>query len=265
MNKICLITGDHPRHKFFAEELISTGLVCSWVIEEREELIPAPPAEINLELKQLFVHHFNERHRIEHSFFHLDYKNNLIPIYKVDKINLNSENTIKFIKQFNPKLVISYGCHMLDNKFLNSMSADFWNTHGGLSPQYRGTITHFWPSYFLEPQMTGMTLHQTSSHLDAGEIIFQTAAPMIAGDTLHQLAARNVKYYVEQLKCKLLNLNMNKIPKGYKQKNYGRVFKSSDWRPEHLKLIYEVYEDRIVDAVLNGQITGKEPKLISIF
>jgi hypothetical protein len=32
-----------------------------------------------------------------------------------------------------------------------------WNIHGGLSPWYRGAITHFWPSYMLEPQLTGMS------------------------------------------------------------------------------------------------------------
>ena len=112
--------------------------------------------------------------------------------------------------------------------------------------------------------MTGMTLHETTDFLDGGELIFQTAAPMVQGDTLHRLAARNVEIFADQLKSKVQNLDFAKLPSGIKQKSYGRVFLFKYWRPEHLKLIYEVYEDRIVDAVIEKKIVGREPNLISV-
>ena len=123
-----------------------------------------------------------------------------MPALEVDVDSLNSEDTIRFVNNYNPNLVISYGCHKLHQKFINNVTARFWNTHGGLSPEYRGVITHFWPSYFLEPQMTGMTLHETTDFLDGGELIFQTAAPMVQGDTLHRLAARNVEIFYRPIK-----------------------------------------------------------------
>jgi len=46
MSDICLITGNHPRHKHFAQKLISTGKVCSWVIEQREEIMLQPPNDL---------------------------------------------------------------------------------------------------------------------------------------------------------------------------------------------------------------------------
>ena len=264
MSKFCLITGDHPRHKFYAEKLIATGQVSSWVIETREEFAPKPPSNISSELRALFLHHFSERDRIEHMVFGSGLEKNAVPFYQVNLNSLNDDATINFVNQFNPKMVISYGCHKLSSRFMKSISARFWNTHGGLSPEYRGVITHFWPSYFLEPQMTGMTLHETTEFLDGGEIIFQTAAPMISGDSLHRLAARNVEVFSDALASKLTDLNFLKLPKGKKQSGYGKIFMSKDWRPEHLRLIYKVYEDRIVDAVISGEISGREPDLISV-
>lgn len=264
MSNICLITGDHPRHKFFAETLAATGQISSWVVESREEFIPKPTENLNSELKNLFIHHFNERDRIENMVFCSDRESISLPTHKVNLATLNDDETIKFVNQFKPKLVISYGCHKLSTRFMDNIPARFWNTHGGLSPEYRGVITHFWPSYFLEPQMTGMTLHETTNFIDGGEVIFQSAAPMVYGDSLHRLAARNVEMYSHALASKLNELDFFNLPRGQKQSGYGKVFMSKDWRPEHLHLIYNLYEDRIVDAVISGQLTGREPNLVDV-
>tara|TARA_B100001093_G_C26824165_1_gene1013270 strand:+ start:1515 stop:2321 length:807 start_codon:yes stop_codon:yes gene_type:complete len=267
MSDICLITGNHPRHKHFAQKLISTGKVCSWVIEQREEIMLQPPNDLKEDLKALFKHHFSERERIEIKVFANSVKAEeevKTPIYNVNLKNLNTDQTVQFVKKYSPSLVISYGCHKLNEKFIETVGARFWNTHGGLSPEYRGVTTHFWPSYFLEPQMTGITLHETTNFLDAGKIIFQTAAPMVRGDTLHRLAARNVQIFSDQLASKIAKLDFSNIPKGKLQKGYGKVFMYKDWRPEHLRVIYETHKDAIVDLVLNGYIQGRDPELTSV-
>lgn len=268
MTEICLITGNHPRHKYFAMALISTGRVCSWVIEEREEFVPRSPMNINGNLKRLFEHHFNERQRVELEFFGSTLNAEtklLVPSFKVGVKNLNGDATIQFIKKSNPRLVISYGCHKLKQNFLESLRVPFWNVHGGLSPMYRGVGTHFWPSYFLEPQMTGMTLHETTMCLDGGDIILQTAAPMVRGDSLHRLAARNVVVFSRELAQRVEVIDCGRLPVGIVQSGYGKVFMTNDWRPEHLCIIYETYNDRVVDQVIDGVIKGRSPELISAF
>lgn len=259
---IILITGDHPRHRFFVKNLIETGLVSGWIREKREDFIQRSPKCLSRDLKNLYKYHFSSRAEVEEDFFGFSKIEN-VSIHKTDKNNLNSKETFKFIIEKNPKLIISYGCHKLSDKFLEFKNSIFWNAHGGLSPNYRGVITHFWPSYFLEPQMTGVTLHETSSRIDGGNIIFQSASSMVKGDTLHMLSARNIKIFTMILKEKLKIINLNKLPKGIAQKNTGKIFKGSDWRPEHLNLIYNLYEDKIVDMVISGEIKGKEPNLIN--
>ena len=109
--------------------------------------------------------------------------------------------------------------------------------------------------------MTGMTLHEITNFLDFGEIIFQTNAPMVRGDTLHRLAARNVEIYTEKLKERISCLNFSSLPRGKSQTGYGKVFLSKDWRPEHLRFIYQIHNDSIVDKVIDGVIQGKKPSL----
>lgn len=262
---ICLITGDHPRHKYLANKLYQSGKISGWIIEGREEFYPIPPEELDGALRTLFMHHFNERDRIENAIFDGgDFKIE-VPTIEVAKSELNGDKTCNFIAKIKPRLVISYGCHKLSSRLIESAGCRFWNVHGGLSPDYRGVITHFWPSYFLEPQMTGITLHETTNFLDAGSIIFQTAAPMVRGDTLHRLAARNVEHFSVELTKKLLDLDFENIPHGLVQSRYGKVFMASDWRPEHLRIIYDIYNDTIVNALLDGHISGRNPNLISNF
>ncbi len=261
---ICMITGNHPRHKYLVNELITTGLVSCWVAESREEFVPSAPVGLDQKLSELFDFHFSERARIESEIFGAVKDPSLhVPTLTVEKDNLNSDRTIKFINDHSPSLVLSFGCHKISDNLIAQVNARFWNTHGGLSPEYRGVTTHFWPSYFLEPQMTGITLHETTDSLDAGGIILQTSAPMVRGDTLHRLAARNLEHYASELTSRLVSLDLSSLPEGIKQKKYGKVFMSADWRPEHLLIIYEIHNDKIVDYVLDGKIAGREPNLVS--
>ena len=95
MADICLITGNHPRHKHFAAKLISTGKICSWVIEEREEFVPQAAANISEDLKGLFEHHFNERERVEMEVF---------------GTSVEAENEIKWLKELKKCLKLSRSC-----------------------------------------------------------------------------------------------------------------------------------------------------------
>lgn len=262
---IVLITGDHPRHIYFGNKLVSESDVSHWIIESRESFIEPYSNVSSNELMELEALHFKKRLDTETMFFgdpdNIKFKH----ITRVKQKELNGNKVLDILLKTNPKLVISYGCHKLGRKVRKITNSSFWNVHGGISPEYRGVITHFWPSYNLEPQMTGMTLHETTDFLDAGNIIFQTAAPMVRGDSLHMLAARNVDVFVNELSQNMKNIDIQSLPVGTQQKSYGRVYLAKDWRAEHLKMIYQVYNDKIVDYVLDGQITGRVPTLVNNF
>ena len=50
--------------------------------------------------------------------------------------------------------------------------------------------------------------------------------------------------------------------KAVNQKTTGKLWLKKDWAPKHLKLIYGLYEDKIVNAYLNGELSQHLPKLI---
>jgi len=127
---ICFVSGDHPRHKYFARRPLEAGQLTSWVVEAREKFTPEVPEELDAELFELFLHHFRERKRVENDVFgpiveHLD-----IPTLKVTKSGLNHRSTIDFVSRQSPSLVLSYGCHKLSCEFIKTVGCRFINTHG---------------------------------------------------------------------------------------------------------------------------------------
>ena len=58
-------------------------------------------------------------------------------------------------------------------------------------------------------------------------------------------------------------LLLNKFPdwQYHEQKNTGKCFLSSDFQPQHLRFIYDTWNDDITGAYLRGEIKPREPWL----
>ncbi len=260
---IVFLTGSHPRHAFMARSLAATGALVGLVIERREAFVPEPPPGLPPATEALFRRHFALRDDAEARHF----GEAILPgvaTRHVEMADLNTPATVDFINGLRPDLVLSYGVHKLAPETLNGLAAPLkWNIHGGLSPWYRGVTTHFWPSYCLEPQMTGMTVHETTEAIDGGALIHQSAAGLVRGDGLHDLACRAVMALGHDLPELVAAMPHLKPP--HRQGTTGRIWRSVDWRPEHLHLVYDLYGDRIVDHYLDGAFQPSEPKLFRQF
>ena len=265
--RIVTITGDHPRHGYLVRQVAESGLLAGTIVERRESFEPQPPDGLSNRLSALFTLHFNRRTEAEAHAFGDAALTEVAGIrsLQVELDSLNGPGTIAFLKEIGPDLILSYGCHRLEPPVLACARLYAWNVHGGLSPWYRGVATHFWPSYMLEPQMTGMTLHETTEQLDAGGIVHQTGVELVRRDGLHDLAARAAKGFADGLPDFLGHVADAPEPvSGIPQTSTGRLWTVRAWRPEHLVVIYDHYEDRIVDRVLDGELEGREPKLVSV-
>jgi len=258
--KVIMLAGSHPRHSAIARTLHEAGVLVGLVIEERGLFVPSTSPGESDEIKRLINLHFNKLNAAERKFFGRTLFPDVDKI-KIVKDELNSEKIQKFIKRIDPDLLLSYGVHMLSDATINSCKGEAWNIHGGLSPWYKGCITHFWPSYFLEPQMTGMTIHELTWKLDGGDVVHQNKAELVMGDGIHDLACRAVSGIQNELPILLNLLNNAGCLKTHKHKTTGKIWNAKDWRPEHLRLIYTLYDDKIVDMVLRGELTGRMPKL----
>ncbi|MCB1772757.1 MAG: hypothetical protein KDI88_04010 [Gammaproteobacteria bacterium] len=179
-----------------------------------------------------------------------------------DMAHLNAAEVRDFLGCHKASVLLSYGVHMLAEPTLRAAKVDYrWNLHGGLSPWYRGCITHFWPSYLLEPQMTGCTIHELTAELDFGPVVQQSVADLVPGDGLHDLSCRAVKKAIDQLPALISAAGKNAIS-SVSHRTTGRLWRAADWRPEHLEVIYSLYQDQIVDRYLAGELVQSEPRLI---
>lgn len=262
---VLFMTGNHPRHTYIAEQIQATGNLSGLVVEDRGEHVPNPPDHLESDLRDLYTHHFQRRAEAESSFFGECQMPTDCSRIEITREELNSSTVHEFIDTVNPDLVLTYGVHKLSDETLSHIQRKKWNIHGGLSPQYRGVITHFWPSYMLEPQMTGVTLHELTSDLDAGPVVHQTAAPLVRGDGIHELASRTVQEFGEELQEVIQILEAGELSQPQKQKSTGKLWVADDWRPEHLRVIYEKFDNDIVDHYLDGQLNQHEPELIRQF
>ena len=264
---IVAITGDHPRHHYVLRRLAQTGLVTGWISEAREAHVPEPDDSLSTELKDLFRLHFGRRAEAEHRFFGDPDAGAAADVDRlvVTAEAVNGDAVHRFLQAKAPRLIFAYGCHMLSAETLSRSGQYAWNVHGGLSPWYRGVATHFWPSYMLEPQMPGMTQHEMTETVDAGGIIHQTAADLVPGDGLHDLACRTVQSFADALPEVVARvLDRPGHVAGARQKTNGRLWLARAWRPEHLLVIYKLFDDRIVDHCLEGDLVGAMPKLKTV-
>ena len=52
-------------------------------------------------------------------------------------------------------------------------------------------------------------------------------------------------------------------PTPVKQKGNGKLYRADDFKPQHLRMIYDIYDNRIVDDYLDNKLPGRKPSLIS--
>lgn len=262
---IVMIAGSHPRHMYIADVLKKTGMLKGIVIEQREKMIDVVPEGISEEIKKLYIRHFDLRMEMEKKYFGQINANKIlasVPYVKVARKELNGEKVKAFVHKVGADTLISYGPGLISDEIIDMFNGRALNIHGGLSPWYKGAATMFWPFYFLEPNYVGTTIHYITKRIDGGNIIHQIVPTLSYGDCMHEVACKAIVKTGEELERLLMILDYNML-EGKQQRLNGKLFMVKDWRPEHLKLIYETYKDRIVDLYLDGEInSGNEPNLV---
>lgn len=262
--KVVALIGDHPRHRYVAKQLYERGYLSGLVVENREQHIPEPPSRLNSHLTELYTKHFELRAEAEKEFFGDPTLPDISKI-SVSREEINSDKVQSFLRDQSPDITVTYGVHILSDQTLDTIPGRAWNVHGGLSPEYKGVITHFWPSYMLEPQMTAVTLHELTSDVDAGAIVHQTGADLVRGDGIHQLASRTVRKFAHELPEVVSMAADNSLSSSVEQNSTGKLWVADDWRPEHLKVIYDKFNNNIVDLYLDGKFESNDPDLVRQF
>ena len=117
--------------------------------------------------------------------------------------------------------------------------------------------------------MAGTTYHIIDKFVDTGEIIHNNVPTLEYGDGMHDVASKAVVTAHRDINIVVGEI-IKRVRKGIEPKKdislrlKGKLFLKSDWKPEMLSLIYNHYDDKLVDLYLNNQISCPRAKLIKI-
>ena len=262
--KILTISGSSPRHLYFINSIHKKFTLAGAIIQKREDFSISPPSEINERDKKNFIRHFSSWNEIERKFFG-ETKISECKKLEITEEELNSEKSVAFAKEVNPDIVMIFGTNLIKEPLISTLPKFSINLHLGISPRYRGAATLFWPFYFLEPPYVGSTFHHIISEPDAGNIIHQTIPKLEKTDGIHDVACKTILESTSDA-IKLLEIFENqKTLKSFKQKGTGKNFLENDFKPQHLRVIYDVFNNDMVREYLEGNFQSKKPKLIRQF
>jgi len=262
--RIAWIGGTHPRHLHYIQTVHAAFPLCGALVEKRENLIPVAPAGTAEGDKRNFELHFARRAEAEEKYF----GSPPLPdcdLHQAPPGELNGPDSVDFIHSVRPDLVLVFGSGLIKPPLAEHLPPDTINLHLGISPRYRGAATLFWPFYFLEPPYAGSTFHYIVSEPDAGDVIHQVVPGLEPGDGIHDVACKTV---VASARAAVRLLEIYRDQGGWRmhrQRATGKNFLASDFKPEHLRVIYDLYQDCMVRAYLEGELASKTPKLFQQF
>jgi folate-dependent phosphoribosylglycinamide formyltransferase PurN len=260
--KYLVLTGDHPRHLHYLNSIVNNCNVIGAILEKREDFIPTSPDNLEQIDYNNFIKHFKNREKFEIEYFGKEKVLPDCPIHYVKEDTLSLIQSVEFVNSLKPDVVFIFGTGMIREPLYSSLPKLKINLHLGLSPRYRGSATLFWPFYFMEPNWAGSTFHLITNEPDAGDIIHQSVPLLEKGNTIHEVACKVVKQSAIDV-LKIIDILENKKTLAlHKQTSTGKNFLTRDFIPQHLRVIYDLYNDDIVDNFLDGNLKSKNPDLI---
>lgn len=262
--RLLWIGGDHPRHLFVLNRIDCIFPVAGAVIEKRENFSPEVAPDLAEGDRRNFVRHFEGRREAERRYFG-EQRVPTCSMLRVSREELNSNAVVDFVRTMDPDAVLIFGAGLVKTPLHEALPRNALNLHLGLSPRYRGAATLFWPFYFLEPGFAGSTFHYIVKEPDAGAVVHQVVPELSATDGIHDVACKTVLASAEEGIALLGILAERAELRSEPQRGTGKKFLASDFRVEHLRVIYGLFDDDIVKCYLDGQLRCQTPRLVRQF
>ncbi|MEO8344768.1 MAG: formyltransferase [Betaproteobacteria bacterium] len=125
----------------------------------------------------------------------------------------NTDEIVERIRDLRPAFLFSfYYRHMLSPALLALPARGALNMHGSLLPKYRGRAPVNWAVLHGESE-TGATLHYMATKPDAGDIVAQTAVPVLPDETAQDVFEKVTAAAVATLDRVVLPLVEGRAPR----------------------------------------------------
>lgn len=212
----------------------------------------------------ILKNHFNSRYNSEIDFFsdsHYILKNKN-RYFNIKKGKLNDTKTFDYIINYNPDLIVTYGCSIIKPNLINLFRNRIVNVHLGLSPYYKGAGTNFHALVNNEFHFMGYSFIYMDEGIDTGEIIHQSRAEFLENDTPHTLGNRLIKSMSKEM---ILLISKFKLiePIAIKLNNYNcKYFMIKDASEEKTKELYESFTINLKSYIIQKNTFEKKFPII---
>lgn len=258
--RLLVITGSHRRHVWFTSGLAERFEIVGLIAMPREGSVPRAPEGTSAHDRANFDRHFRVRDEVEAASFGDDRTTFAsFPTLEIRRDELSGSRVADFARTVDADACVVFGADIIRDPLASALPKFTLNVHLGLSPWYRGTATLFWPFYNMEPHWAGATLHLITSQVDAGPIVQQCVPELRRGDGIHDVAARTVAVARDGVLACLSRVEAGVALDEHAQRTTGRLYLTRQFRPEHLRVNYDLFDDRMVDAHLEGALARTAP------
>ena len=250
MNRTLLvITGDKPRHMYFAQYLLKAFPGALLAVERQ----PPAPWGAHVEAPSaLEQRHFQDFAETERRFYSKDVAESagLIAsrtVLEVEGGTVNSPEVIAALRKHAPRVVATLSTSILKKEFLESFSPII-NYHAGLSPYYRGSGTNVFPIINREPEYIGTTVHYIDAGIDSGPVIVQGRPDFAVGDDSHTLGCKAHLVGTALMAEAVSACLGGPPPKGVRQNpRAGKFYAKGDFNDQAIRKLGQALEEGVVD------------------
>ena len=240
--KIGIITSNHNRHKYFANQ-IAKSLDVVAVVSEEKSFIPLNYAREKSDLN-LISKHFQTRSEQEKKDFDNSFNKNL-DVLSIEKNSINSSEVFDYLRSKKIDYIFVYGPGIIGKETINAYPRRIINMHLGLSPYYRGSGTNFWPIVNGEVQYCGVTIHFLDEGIDTGDLIFQGRASVNKNDTIHSLGSKIIKVGIKLICESIDAISKDNFSPLRQDLSIGKTYYRKDFNADAVKKAYENIENNL--------------------
>jgi len=253
-NKILIISGNLPKHKYTAIKILKK-FNNSYVIFERY------PKKVSTNYtknkSKIIENHFKTVLYYENIFFKkFNEKNkNFLKrktLFNINKGKINNLKTLKLIKKVKPSLIILNATSVVKKFFLDIFINKVINIHAGLMPYYRGAGCNVWTFYNQELEYTGITIHFVNEKIDKGNILLQSQSNFTKNDNSHTIGCKNAKLSGKLAIKVIKHLIKHPNYKGKKIKSIkSKMYYKKDFNKDIVLRVNQLIKDGLVSKFLS--------------
>lgn len=232
--KLLVLKGSFPRHEYFAERLATIpGIEILELTPRRlgigrlKKMLFKHPKAFFARVGKYVVYAMMGWNRRERSFFGEPGKGQRENVIRRNVESLNDEDAFKLAKEYAPDMIASFGIPIISDELIAVPRWGAVNLHGGISPEYKGGNTIFWPLLQGKPEMAGATLHYMVAKVDSGRLIAKVYPELDAYDDECSASCKTFKDATDEF-VRLIEWarDNGKLPQGVEQVGESHLYKA---------------------------------------